>query len=144
MCSNLIPIALFFMKRFNEEFHKNFIEITKETKNALYNYDWYGNTHELRNVIERIIILEDEDTVQLYHLPEEIVQFSKGSTESNSTNLTDIDIEFPAEGLSMEAVERDLVEKALVITNNNQTKASKLLDITRDSLRYKMKKFGLL
>lgn len=141
---DIIPIAKYFMNRFNEEFHKNFNKITDDAKRILYNYDWHGNTRELRNVIERIIILENDEIIESYHLPAEIVQFCSENKFDKSTDLTSINIEIPEGGLSMEAVERDLVEKALSVTNNNQTKASKLLDVTRDSLRYKMKKFGLL
>jgi two-component system NtrC family response regulator len=53
-------------------------------------------------------------------------------------------IRIPPEGISLEKVEEALVKQALKMTNGNQTKAAKLLDISRDALRYRMQKFGLL
>ncbi|HYA13976.1 MAG TPA: helix-turn-helix domain-containing protein, partial [Syntrophales bacterium] len=52
-------------------------------------------------------------------------------------------IRIPPEGISMEKVEEALVKQALKMTNGNQTRAAKLLDISRDALRYRMQKFGL-
>jgi len=142
---DIVPIALFFVRRFNEEFHRHFKGLTDEVKQILTEYDWPGNIRELRNVIERIVILENDETIEANHLPVELRQFAEVTDEEQHfIPAQELGIEIPAEGLSMEAVERELVIKALTKTAQNQTKAAKMLDITRDSLRYKMKKFGLL
>jgi DNA-binding NtrC family response regulator len=142
---DIVPIALYFVRRFDEEFHRHFKGISEEVKVILTEYDWPGNIRELRNVIERIVILENDELIRPEHLPLELRQFSDVTTdEARPVPTQEIGIEIPAEGLSMEAVERELVVKALDKTSQNQTRAARLLDITRDSLRYKMKKFGLL
>ena len=83
--------------------------------------------------------------LQTEHLPIELLK-NTDKNEDKSVNLPSgkVWIDVPSEGLSMELVERELVTKALEKTDNNQTRAAKLLFITRDSLRYKMKKFGIL
>ncbi len=142
---DIVPIALYFVRKFNDEFHRRFKGISDEVKRILTEYDWPGNIRELRNVIERIVILENDEMIESNHLPIELRQFSEAPTdESRFLPAQELGIEIPIEGISMEAVERELVVKALNKTAQNQTKAARLLDITRDSLRYKMKKFGLL
>ncbi len=98
-------------------------------------YDWPGNVRELKNVIERAMILGEGDTLLLEHLPMEIVY---GNQEQIVAGLN-----LPQEGISMEKLEEWLVRKALMMTSGNQTKSATLLGITRDSLRYRMQKFGI-
>jgi two-component system response regulator AtoC len=136
--SDIFPLTKYFMQKYNEEFHKNVQIISKGVEDFLRNYNWPGNVRELKNVIERAMILVEGDTLLMEHLPIEILgQASKqgGAIEG---------IRIPPEGISMEKVEEALVKQALKMTNGNQTKAAKLLDISRDALRYRMQKFGLL
>lgn len=135
---DIIPLAMHHIQKFNKEFKKDVKNISKEAENLLLNYPWYGNARELRNVVERICILENTDTIYPEHLPSEIIDhLDEVSHESGSIDL-------PSEGLSLKNVERDLIVQAIKKADNNQTKAAKLLGISRDALRYKMQKFGLL
>ena len=101
-------------------------------------YPWYLNARELRNVVERICILENTDVVYPEHLPSEIIDHLDEVSDSSSS------IDLPSEGLSLKNVERDLITQAIKKADGNQTKSAKLLGISRDALRYKMQKFGLL
>jgi two-component system NtrC family response regulator len=83
------------------------------------------------------MILVEGDTLLMEHLPIEIL----GQASKRGGVIDGIRI--PPEGISMEKVEEALVRQALKMTNGNQTKAAKLLDISRDALRYRMQKFGL-
>jgi DNA-binding NtrC family response regulator len=135
---DILPLTKYFMQKYNEEFHKNVQIISKGVEDFLRNYNWPGNVRELKNVVERAMILVENDTLLMEHLPIEILgQASKqgGAIEG---------IRIPPEGISMEKVEEALVRQALKMTNGNQTKAAKLLDISRDALRYRMQKFGML
>ncbi len=137
---DIIPLALHHIKRFNKEFRKNVNVISPDAEKLFINYPWYGNARELRNIVERICILEDTDTIYPEHLPSEIVKHVNMDAEANSAGS----IEFPSNGLSLKNVEKDLIEKAVKKVDGNQTKAAKLLGISRDALRYKMQKFGML
>jgi transcriptional regulator with PAS, ATPase and Fis domain len=134
---DILPLTKYFMEKYNEEFHKNVQEISKGVEDFLKNYNWPGNVRELKNVVERAMILGEGDTLLMEHLPIEILgQASKqgGAIEG---------IRIPPEGISLEKVEEALVRQALKMTNGNQTRAAKLLDVSRDALRYRMQKFGL-
>jgi DNA-binding NtrC family response regulator len=68
---DIIPLAMHYIKLFNKEFKKNVAGISPEAERLLVNYPWYGNTRELKNVIERICILEDTDMIYPEHIPSE-------------------------------------------------------------------------
>jgi DNA-binding NtrC family response regulator len=136
--SDIFPLTKYFMQKYNEEFHKNVKKISKGVEDFLGNYNWPGNIRELKNVIERAMILGEGDILLMEDLPIEIL----GQASRQGGVIEGIRI--PPEGISMEKVEEALVRQALKMTNGNQTKASKLLDISRDALRYRMQKFGIL
>jgi DNA-binding NtrC family response regulator len=135
---DIIPLAQYHIKKFNKEFRKNVKGISQGAEKLLMNYPWYGNARELRNVIERVCILEDTDLIYPEHLPTEIIKHVETHSDNGKA------IELPGDGLSLKEVERELIVQAVNKAGGNQTKAAKLLDISRDALRYKMQKFGLL
>jgi two-component system response regulator AtoC len=135
---DILPLTEYFVQKYNEEFHKNVQKISKGVEDFLRSYNWLGNVRELKNVIERAMILGDGDTLLMEHLPIEIL-----GQASRQGGVID-GIRIPLEGISLEKVEEALVKQALKMTNGNQTKAAKLLDISRDALRYRMQKFGML
>jgi len=136
--SDILPLTKYFMQKYNEEFHKSVQKVSKGVEDFLGNYNWPGNVRELKNVIERAMILVEGDTLLMDHLPIEIL----GQASKQGGTIEGIRI--PPEGISMEKVEKALVKQALKMTNGNQTRAAKLLDISRDALRYRMQKFGML
>jgi transcriptional regulator with PAS, ATPase and Fis domain len=135
---DILPLTKYFVQKYNEEFHKNIHTISKGVETFLREYGWPGNVRELKNVIERAMILVEENTLLMEHLPIEIL----GQASKQGGVIEGIRI--PPEGISMEKVEEALVRQALKMTNGNQTKAARLLDISRDALRYRMQKIGLL
>ena len=110
--------------------------LSPEVVQIFKNYRWSGNVRELRNVIERASILEDGDTVTISHLPADMLE---GQPRSNGASGR---FTLPAEGVPLETVEFDLARQAIERTNGNLTRAAKLLDISRDQLRYKLRKAG--
>jgi DNA-binding NtrC family response regulator len=135
---DIIPMAMHHIMMFNKEFKKNITGISDEAQKLLLNYPWHGNARELRNIIERIFILEDTEIIHSDHIPSEIMNHYEAAASDS------VPIDMPNEGISLKDVERDLITQALHKVNSNQTKAAKLLGISRDALRYKMQKFGLL
>ncbi len=135
---DIIPLAMHHIKAFNKEFKKNVQGISPEAEKLLLSYPWYGNARELRNLVERICILEDTEIIYPEHIPSEIIDLAETEPEEGAP------IDLPNEGLSLKNVEKDLIEQALKKSDGNQTKAAKLLGISRDALRYKLQKFGFL
>ncbi|HSB51361.1 MAG TPA: sigma-54 dependent transcriptional regulator, partial [Dissulfurispiraceae bacterium] len=135
---DIIPLALHYIKEFNREFKRMVTDISPEARSILTKYPWHGNARELKNVMERICILEDTDVIYPEHIPSEISDYvSPAQVEGDMMNL-------PHGGVSLKGLEKQLIVQALQTVNGNQTRAAKLLGISRDSLRYKMQKFGLL
>jgi two-component system, NtrC family, response regulator AtoC len=132
---DILPLAKHFIDRYNRDFHKIVRKMSKEVEHFFTTYDWPGNVRELKNVVERAMILGEGDSLLLEHLPMEIV---RGNQENSITGFN-----LPPEGISMEQLEESLVRKALMMTSGNQTKSAALLGISRDSLRYRMQKFGI-
>jgi two-component system response regulator AtoC len=152
---DIAPLVSFFLSHYNRKFRKSVQGITEETQRLLMNYDWPGNVRELKNALERAMILEDGNQLRPDDLPFSVASGRSGaiveenqmssSPEAQSTpgkrRLPPLFI--PEGGTSLEDVEHALVELALQQSHGNQIKAAKLLSISRDALRYKMKKFGL-
>jgi len=136
---DILLLAKYFIDEFNKEFKKNVKGITKETEKCFLEYHWPGNVRELKNVIERAMILESEEYILPEHLPIELTY-----KEIPIQNIGGIDIKLPPDGLDIEEVEKELIRQALDRTKGNQTKAARLLNLTRDTLRYRMQKFGFL
>jgi DNA-binding NtrC family response regulator len=112
---------------------------------ALTRYDWPGNVRELRNSIERALILEEGDALSSEHLPSGRT-VRTDAARATTGDATDPSVPFvlPADGVSLERVEETLVRQAMALSGYNQTRAARLLDISRDALRYKLKKFGIV
>ena len=136
---DILPLARHFIEMFNEDFHKNVREISEKAREFLVRYEWPGNIRELKNVIERAMILENEDILLLEHLPIELVAGSMPIAPPDNAPLN-----LPKEGMSLEKVEEELVKQALSVAAGNQSKAADLLGVQRDAFRRRMKKFGLL
>lgn len=98
-------------------------------------YRWPGNVRELENVIERVVVLSVGDEITVRDLPE----FLRRERLDNAG----LQLELPAQGISLDSVERELIEKALKKFDWNQTKAASFLDISRRTLIYRMEKHGI-
>ena len=101
-------------------------------------YDWAGNVRELRNVIERASILEDGEFITTEYLPADLTRGSgaRGTAAAGQNSFFSL----PEEGIPLETVELELARQALERSGGNLTHAAKLLHISRDQLRYKLKK----
>jgi two-component system NtrC family response regulator len=98
-------------------------------------YRWPGNVRELENVMERLVVLSSHDEVTEHDLPDEI--------RGVATNKDTFQLELPDSGISLEAVEKELLLRALQRFDWNQSQAARFLDISRRTLIYRMEKHGL-
>jgi two-component system, NtrC family, response regulator AtoC len=136
-----IPLlAQYFLDFFNREFRKNTLSISPEAIGCLVRYRWPGNIRELRNALERIMILEETERIEVSDLP---LSIRRGAAEGPVA--AEPEAAQPTLGtMTLEEIERRTIRQALDKTNRNQVRAAKLLGISRDTLRYRMKKFGLM
>lgn len=137
-----IPVLVdHFIQRYNIQFRKNVKGITPDGLKLLMAYPWPGNIRELKNAVERAMILVDKDMIDVTQLPIRISEPS--GSASLSQPVGDQLVKLPPEGAGLDDVEKELIQQALQYANGNKTKASKLLKISRDTLRYKVQKHGL-
>jgi transcriptional regulator with PAS, ATPase and Fis domain len=135
---DILPLARFFIEHYNQKFERSIEGMGDDAARLLTAHDWPGNVRELRNAIERAMILEETSVITSPSLPITISQLDGAAPPATGEAM-----EASNDSLSLEDNERSLLARALEKTNGNQTQAARLLRITRDTLRYKMKKFNL-
>jgi transcriptional regulator with PAS, ATPase and Fis domain len=135
---DILPLAQHFVQVYNVKFKRNIQGISHTAAAALMSHAWPGNVRELRNVVERAMVLEESERIQSSSL---YIASDGGGLGRASTQQAEAP-EAPFQASLAEA-EKNLVMKALQKASGNQTRAAVLLGITRDTLRYKMKKFNL-
>jgi DNA-binding NtrC family response regulator len=138
-----IPVfAQFFVDDFAKTLKKQIWGISARTMEMLLNYSWPGNIRELRNTIERAVILAEGNEVQPRHIFLE--PLISQPVERVAFQIPDA---LPPEGISLPALtagfERKLIKKSLKLTNGNKVKAAKLLGISRNILAYSLKKYNI-
>ncbi len=99
------------------------------------NYRWPGNIRELENILERVVVLTRSDEVGVNDLPEQL--------RRERPTVDTLNLEMPPRGISLEAVEKELILRSLRKFNWNQTHAARYLDVSRKALMYRMEKHGI-
>ena len=133
--SDLPPLIDFFLDDLRKEFKKRIQDLSPESTQLLAGYSWPGNIRELRNVLERAFILCEGERIEIEHLPPELLSAPPSQMEGASV------FHLPPQGISLPAVERDFIRQAMEMSGGNQVRGARLLGISRDVLRYRMKKF---
>lgn len=131
---DIAPLALHFVDVLCEEMRQPRRELSPEALRALEGYGWPGNARELRNVLERVLLLHDDDPLEPAHLPAEIL----GASADGDHLMV-----LPPAGLDLDDLERELICQALERTDGNKTGAARLLGLSRDTLRYRLEKYGI-
>lgn len=126
-------LVAFYVDVFNREFRKNVRGVSPKALRLLQQYGWPGNIREVRNAVERAMLLTDGDWLEPTDFP------LMGAGDDVGAHA----IGLPAEGVVLEDLERSLVVQALERCGGNQTRAAALLGLNRDQIRYRVEKFGL-
>jgi two-component system response regulator AtoC len=140
---DIIPLVKYFINYYNKKFNKNISKIDEEVIEILKNYEWKGNVRELKNIIERIVLLTHDNEIKLNNLPPEF----KSSEFILDEKLDFNKIIIPDSGISFKELEKKfntiIIKKAIEKSKGNISKAAKLLNIPRETLRDRMKKFSI-
>lgn len=136
-----IPLLFdYYLKQYNSQMEKNIRKYDPDIINMLSEYSFPGNIRELKNIIERAVIMCDGDTI----FPSHISFSAVGSPQSkNMTAGSDNDLHVDSDNLDLEFHEKRLIQNALIRAKNNKSKAATLLNVTWQALDMRMKKHGL-
>ncbi len=132
-----------FIRRYSEEFRKEVTGIDPAALAVMQAYDWPGNVREMRNLIERATLLSGGGRLTLDSLPMELMIPAVVATDDQGGEAQPLVLLGP-QGVDLRQVERLLVEQAMELAVGNQSRAAQLLRISRDQLRYRLQKYGLL
>ena len=127
-----------FLKEFSKKFNKKVKRITPEAIELLKTYKWKGNIRELKNVIERVTLLLDEDEIRDYHLSQLL-----GKKQTDLLSNDEFILNIPETGVKADLVLKTLIQKTLRLTDGNQVHAAKILGLSRSKLRYRMEQLGI-
>lgn len=133
-----IPLLL---RHFSVKHGAGEVTFDKAALSLLTAYVWPGNVRELENLVERLLILRSGDTITSGELPEKI---RNGTAHSGTTSDSACVINLPAEGYSLEQLEREVVVQALERNQWNQAAAARFLRIPRHTLIYRMEKYAII
>lgn len=133
---DLSLLAQHFITEFGREFRKPVVSVDKDVYEKLHSYSWPGNVRELRNVIERAVLLSKGDTLDVSDI---VLGHRDLSISLDAQGFT-----LPSGGIDIRELENSLIRQALARSENNQTKAAKLLHLSRDTFRYRLEKLGLI
>jgi two-component system, NtrC family, response regulator AtoC len=130
---DILRLAECFLQEFTTAFHRQFKGLAEDTKQFLLAYRWPGNIRELRNVLERAVLLEDAELLSRKHI----------DSPAAAVAVSHLAASIGEGGMSLDDLEKEALTVALRKSGNNKSAAARLLRISRDELRYKIKKHGL-
>jgi two-component system NtrC family response regulator len=133
-----IPLlAAYFATRLAQESNKGEITFSPEAMRFLCNHRWPGNVREFEHAIERAVLFSDGNEITLDDLPKDLVSFADLEIPINWQKLSNL----PE---TLDAIEKKLIQQALSLSNNVQSRAAHLLGIPRANLQYRLKKYNLV
>src|SRR6266508_457774 len=144
---DVLLLAKYYLAHFNERLRKRIRGLTSDVADIFRCYSWPGNVRELRNVIERVMILEDSELITADWLPRGLIRDERPvssapvvAAASHAAEVGPTSFQLPDAGIDLERVELSLVRQAMERSGGNQTRAAELLGVSRDQLRYRLKK----
>src|SRR5208283_3912141 len=128
-------LVQYFFRRSCAKHQRDDLKLSLPVLNRFAEYPWPGNIRELENAIERIVVLTPGREVRLNDLP--------SGFQSEAAPLERIGLILPSKGATLSEIEKELFREALKRNNWNRSRAARYLGVTRDTLNYRMRKFGL-
>ncbi|MCE5194264.1 MAG: sigma-54 dependent transcriptional regulator [Nitrospiraceae bacterium] len=131
---DILELANYFINKYNNEFGKRIKGIDNSAIKALIDYHWPGNIRQLESVIETAVLMCDSSLITMKDVKNELRLSEHAGT---------FDMDIPEEGINFEELERKLLKKAMIKSNNVAAKAARLLGMSYKTFWYRWEKFGL-
>ena len=140
---DILSLAMHFLERYSIKMGKYPLKMSKNVEKIIVSSKWEGNIRELKNCIERAVILCKKGLITEEHLPVALVKDSTSNNDNGKDKAAKMmDINLPPGGISLDELEKQLVLQALKRSKNNKTKAAKLLGLSRGTFRYRLEKYN--
>lgn len=136
---DILPLAHAFMEEFNDKYGKRFRGFNPKAEQLLLGHSWPGNIRELRNSIERVVLLENDDTIlgrHFHFLDPDLLRTAAPRPETLALDL-------PDGGIGLEEIEREVILRAFEKCGRNKSKTARFLKLPRHILLYRLKKYGM-
>lgn len=145
---DVILLANYFIKQFNQEYDRQIKGLAPSAIALIKSYPWPGNIRQLKNAIERAVLVESDEWIEDDDLALDLSRGILPATKERTAKPDQQRIEFnrfhiPPEGISLEEVERDVILSAIELSQGNLSQAARLLRINRGKLRYRLEKLGI-
>jgi two-component system, NtrC family, response regulator len=137
---DISPLATHFLKKYAQENARGEVHLSSEAMKLLLQYAWPGNVRELENVMERAVILCNQNLITVHDFPGELAGEPRESSRLNIDRFIPIQTPLPE---AMEQIEEQMIRRALEQSGQVQVRAAELLGITKSLLQYKLKKYHL-
>jgi len=137
---DIAPLATHFLKKYAQENVRGEVRLSPEAMKLLLHYSWPGNVRELENVMERAVILCNQNLITVTDLPGELAGEPRESSRLNIDRFIPIQTPLPE---AMEQIEEQMIRRALEQSGQIQVRAAEILGITKSLLQYKLKKYHL-
>mgnify|MGYP001598659971 CR=1 FL=1 len=138
-----IPIYIdYFINIFNKVYAKDVYKLSTNLRNILLNYDWPGNVRELKHIIESMINISEENVLTTKNLPVYLKEVIHGSMENISNKENSLDFKVSLKEM-MDKTERNYILHALIFCNGNVSRAAELLELPRQTLKYRINKLNI-
>jgi DNA-binding NtrC family response regulator len=134
-------LAEFFLKRCRTKYGRQDLRLSDAAIERLGEHDWPGNVRELKHVLERAVLASAATATELD--PDSLGTSPARTTARSSGEASEPGEPFPLGGIRLAEWERAMIERALSEAGGNQTRAARLLGVSRDTLRYRMIKFKM-
>lgn len=146
--NDVLLLAEHFIKEFNAEYNRNVQGLSPAAQKLLLSYHWPGNVRQLKNALERAMLVESDEIIEAEHLAlnNERNREPLNNVPKDKLQILDngeLHFEIPAEGIPLDEIERAVVLSALRKADGNLSKAARLLHIRRSKLRYRVEKLGV-
>jgi len=134
---DIMPLIMFFMTKFNDKFGKNFRSASREARAMLLQYPWVGNVRELRNFVERVILVENDSEIQ----PEHFLFLRQ--IGNHLLHVDEQEMKLPPTGLDLDELIKKLILQAIEMAHGNKAQAAKLLGMSRPTMIYRIEKYNI-
>jgi DNA-binding NtrC family response regulator len=144
---DVLLLAEYFLEQFSRQHHIPMKKYSPEARQMMLDYTWPGNVRELRNVIERAVLINGHQTLYPEDLATDRRMGERRRAQGQAVIVLhqgqELRVKLPPQGLNLERLEMEILREAIVQTGGNLSQAARLVGLSRDTMRYRVKKYGL-